>query len=218
MVPSRRWASASASADLPLAVGPATISAVAGSVVNDEPMITLNADILRRIVPAVSGTKATTQAAIIDAVGALVATCADYAVDTALRSGHFRARVRHEAEGFCTTQEYADGSAYEGHADLGNTQPDDGPRFKRRGLFQLTGRANYTLYGDILDVVSSAKAALGSAVANSSPVLRQGSSGTDVVALQTLLHALDQRFAIDGCRDGRCIVRVAGLGPVRADC
>ena len=31
-----------------------------------------------------------------------------------------------------------------------NTQPGDGKRYKGRGPIQLTGRANYTKYGDLL--------------------------------------------------------------------
>ena len=39
------------------------------------------------------------------------------------------------------------GTLYEGRKLLGNTQPGDGPKFIGRGVLQLTGRENYTLYG-----------------------------------------------------------------------
>lgn len=62
------------------------------------------------------------------------------------------ATARHETDDFNTLTEYASGAAYEGRADLGNTQPGDGPRYKGRGFVQLTGRANYAKFGAILGI------------------------------------------------------------------
>jgi putative chitinase len=70
-----------------------------------------------------------------------------YGIDTPLRQAHFLAQVGHESGSFRYTEELANGAAYEGRADLGNTQTGDGQKFKGRGLIQLTGRANYTAYG-----------------------------------------------------------------------
>jgi putative chitinase len=74
-------------------------------------------------------------------------TCPDYQIDTGQEYCHFLAQACHETDHFKTLQEYASGRAYEGRADLGNTQPGDGVRFKGRGIFQTTGRANYLQLG-----------------------------------------------------------------------
>jgi len=62
----------------------------------------------------------------------------------------FMSQVAHESDGFRTASEYASGSAYEGRADLGNTQTGDGKKFKGRGYLQLTGRSNYKEAGKAL--------------------------------------------------------------------
>ncbi len=77
----------------------------------------------------------------------LIDTMDCYDVGTPLRQAHFLAQVGHESGELKYREEIADGSAYEGRRDLGNTRPGDGPRFKGRGLIQLTGRANYEAYG-----------------------------------------------------------------------
>jgi len=69
-----------------------------------------------------------------------------YSINTPLRMAHFLAQVGHESGELRYSEEIAGGDAYEGRLDLGNTQPGDGPRFKGRGLIQLTGRSNYAAY------------------------------------------------------------------------
>lgn len=75
-----------------------------------------------------------------------------YGVNNYQRITHFLAQAAEESAGFRTLEEYADGSLYEGRKDLGNTQKGDGPRYKGRGIFQLTGRANYRAIGQKLNL------------------------------------------------------------------
>jgi putative chitinase len=70
-----------------------------------------------------------------------------YEIDTSQEYSHFLAQACHETDHFETLREYASGRAYEGRIDLGNTRPGDGIRFKGRGIFQTTGRANYLQLG-----------------------------------------------------------------------
>lgn len=62
------------------------------------------------------------------------------------------ATAQHESHLGRWMEEFASGWAYEGRANLGNTQPGDGPRYKGRGFVQLTGRRNYTFWKDRLGI------------------------------------------------------------------
>eukprot|EP00943_MAST-04B_sp_MAST-4B-sp1_P002217 g2217.t1 len=64
----------------------------------------------------------------------------------------FLAQMAHESDKFKAMEEYASGRAYEGREDLGNVRPGDGVKFKGRGYIQLTGRANYRYYGQVLGI------------------------------------------------------------------
>jgi len=69
-------------------------------------------------------------------------------MDTVPRLANFIGQAAHESGSFRYMREIwgptPAQTRYEGRADLGNTQPGDGKRYLGRGIFQLTGRANYT--------------------------------------------------------------------------
>lgn len=73
----------------------------------------------------------------------LHAACALYGITTPARMAAFLAQLSVESGRFRYLRELANGSAYEGRADLGNTEPGDGQRYRGRGWIQITGRANY---------------------------------------------------------------------------
>lgn len=77
-----------------------------------------------------------------------------YQIDTPERQAHFVAQAAHETAGFTTLEELGRPAYFKRYDPntttgkrLGNVKAGDGYLFRGRGIFQLTGRANYAAYG-----------------------------------------------------------------------
>ncbi|MFO1147817.1 MAG: hypothetical protein U1E62_05505 [Alsobacter sp.] len=103
---------------------------------------------LRRIVPTARSS------IVVQLCDAFEKHWLKYEITTPERQAHFIAQAAHETAGFTTLEELGRPAYFKRYDPctvtgkrLGNTQPGDGLRYKGRGIFQLTGRANYAAYG-----------------------------------------------------------------------
>lgn len=79
---------------------------------------------------------------------------ATYDITSVARQECFLATIGHESGSLRYTSEIWGPTpaqeGYEGRADLGNTQPGDGKRFRGHGLIEITGRDNHQQVSDAL--------------------------------------------------------------------
>jgi putative chitinase len=102
---------------------------------------------------AATGAKAQDAAKFVDIIDDVLE---EFEINTPMRMAAFLSQVAHESGHLHYLKEIwgptPTQSRYEGRADLGNDEPNDGKKFMGRGLLQVTGKANYCKVGDQLGI------------------------------------------------------------------
>jgi predicted chitinase len=129
----------------------------------------LTAEQLQSIMPATPAAKRATLLPFLQAA------MAEFAIEAPARAAAFLAQLAHESGQFQFMEEIWGPTPAQRRyepvttlaTDLGNSQVGDGKRFKGRGPIQITGRANYRRFGDLLgtDLVSEPEIAARPALA-----------------------------------------------------
>jgi len=119
-----------------------------------------------------------------------------YGIDSLLRLDHFLGQSAEETAGYRTLVEYASGNEYEGRKDLGNTEAGDGPRYKGRGIFQITGRDNYQKMSQALniDLINNPELAATSEVAVRTACIYWQTHNLNALADQDDLEGITRRI------------------------
>ena len=163
--------------------------------------------VLTRVMPNLGSVKAAAFAPFL--VGAMK----EFDIDTPARAAAFLAQLAHESGELRFMEEIWGPTPaqlrYEPVSpvarSLGNTQPGDGKRFKGRGPIQVTGRANYRVFGDALgvDLVGNPPLAATNNVGFRTAGLYWKKRGLNELADQQLFESITRRIngGVNGLAD-----------------
>jgi len=123
----------------------------------------------------------------------LVEALTEWGSVEAAHGAYLLATAHHETDRFLTMEEYATGEAYEARADLGNTAPGDGRKFKGRGYVMLTGRKNYRAMSAVAGVDLLESPAMAASPSVASAVLISGAATGAFTGLALATYINSQR-------------------------